>query len=1742
MPLFYRQLLVLFLILSSSSAAFAQTASYATTTPDVEAKRLRKPSEAVGTLGNDMFGEQVDLYGGDVSFHATDIDLPGNNGLKVHLARTRKIDAEDGFYPLQSLGDWELEVPHLSGIFANELGWVVGGASPNSRCSGGNGTPPDSTAGGGYFMAEDYWQGYKLHVPDGTDEDLLFSTVNSQNRDSNPARWTTKSHWLIECLPALQSGGTGEGFVATSPEGTRYYFDRMIKRSSGHRLSRIKQIIGTTLTPMGFCRSSVPVTRYRYIYLADGAGGGGYMSVPTTDWVGGSTDCATYTTGIRTAVLSRDKIYLAASRVEDRFGNWVSYQYNSNGHVAEINSSDSRKILFNYSTINNTSRLTSAVAGTRTWNFAYSSDAAALTKVTQPDSRSWTYQAAGTIVTPRMPVNQEPGVQTFDCFLNYYLNDFSADPGYSYSVQHPSGATGKFDFKPIMQNNPALLDCNNPESMYYASGLHIALQKKHISGPALSPVEWSYRYIGGEGGGTIPCKEFTECNATVSTQVTSPSNVIDTFTFYNTGFIDQGKIKTVTQTGNAGILKKVSSVLSNTPIKIGVSPLPKLQSQRHEYDQPVARRVIEQDGTTFTWQANQFDPFGRATDVTRSSSLGFSKTELVSYHDNRTNWTLGQLASVADVASQKIEVFRNFDPVSALITSQLEFGQPVGTYTWNTDGTLANVKDANNNSTSFSNYYRGIPQRITHADASFETGVINDNGWITSMTDVRNNTTGFGYDAMGRLNTITPPVGDTVAWNSTTLSFDKLATAAYGLPAGAWKLSLSKGNYRKETFLDAMWRPVVTREYDNINVTDTQRFTRQAYDTEGRVVFASYPGKGDLITQGIHNEYDGLGRITKVTQDSEPGVVLTSTTEYLTGFKTKTTNPRGFYTLTNYMAWDSPDMSLPMRIEAAEDTLTEITRDGFGKPLSVKRSSLSDSSITNSRIYAYNDQQRLCQRTELESGTTVISYDAVGNLQWSAPGQTVANTSVCNLGAVPTAARITRSYDGLNRLKTLDVPNSTNDLSYTYAGGLLQTLSNGGVTWNYSYNKLGLPQTETLTLDSLTKVIGHRYDANAVEDQLTLPSNLAIAYSPNALGQATQAGAFASNARYRSNGAISGFNYGNGVVHSTLLNLRGLPAQRSDKLGATLVQHEDVAFDANGNVLCMRDNTSGNGAHRDMQYDGQDRLTNTYAPNQWWINASTSYDVLDNIRTSTVGNRKHTYVYDASQRLNKITKPFGTTPSPQSTGNSIACNNMALADDIGTLSPEGSGTVEPPYTGGGTTPPGGGNPPGGGGCQYDCGGGGQQQNAVAPTTTTTALRSASRSASTGGVSTMSAPGDGGIPEAPITVYQMAYDANGNIITGRNPAVFDALNRLTEVTGKEKYLYDGHGRRVKTTRVSDTKVNYSIYSLNGQLVTEDDGRTNKKTDYIQLNGRLVAQRSAALTGTTAQTTTYTNSYLHTDSLGSPVAQTNQAGTITKIERYTPYGEPSDSSYDQGPGFTGHITDSLTGLTYAQQRYYDPVVGRFLSVDPVETDPNNGASFNRYKYASNNPYKFVDPDGRMDGAVADRYADNFHNMPRETQIQSGVLGIAAVGVVLAYPAIAYVGVAALANPIAATSIAEAAIVTTVGVTTGGSIPSPASAIVSVEAKAAQLSQKIGTNSVTVKTGAGQVRVDLQGAFHHSKATQTSIPTPHVQTYKNNVIPSGPRAGQVGSITSTGTVTGATKQDLKAVERVLKERDKK
>ncbi|MGH8488167.1 MAG: RHS repeat-associated core domain-containing protein [Gammaproteobacteria bacterium] len=71
---------------------------------------------------------------------------------------------------------------------------------------------------------------------------------------------------------------------------------------------------------------------------------------------------------------------------------------------------------------------------------------------------------------------------------------------------------------------------------------------------------------------------------------------------------------------------------------------------------------------------------------------------------------------------------------------------------------------------------------------------------------------------------------------------------------------------------------------------------------------------------------------------------------------------------------------------------------------------------------------------------------------------------------------------------------------------------------------------------------------------------------------------------------------------------------------------------------------------------------------------------------------------------------------------------------------------------------------------------------------------------------------------------------------------------------------------------------------------------------------------------------------------------------------------DQAAPNEPGYTGKFAEPDLGIQNFGARWYDPRIGRFLSIDPAGFDPQNPQSFNRYAYANNNPYRYVDPDGR------------------------------------------------------------------------------------------------------------------------------------------------------------------------------------
>ncbi len=136
------------------------------------------------------------------------------------------------------------------------------------------------------------------------------------------------------------------------------------------------------------------------------------------------------------------------------------------------------------------------------------------------------------------------------------------------------------------------------------------------------------------------------------------------------------------------------------------------------------------------------------------------------------------------------------------------------------------------------------------------------------------------------------------------------------------------------------------------------------------------------------------------------------------------------------------------------------------------------------------------------------------------------------------------------------------------------------------------------------------------------------------------------------------------------------------------------------------------------------------------------------------------------------------------------------------------------------------------------------------------------------------------------------------------------------------------------------------------------------------------------------------YYHTDALGSVVAISDQNRVVLERREYEPYGQQvMPTTLANGPGYTGHVADAATGLVNMQQRYYDPLIARFLSRDEVTAYDKPLTNFNPYVYALNNPYRFTDPDGRdvaCDGTNCHIHSRNageflFVDMPRYAMIR-------------------------------------------------------------------------------------------------------------------------------------------------------------
>ncbi len=1334
--------------------ALLATSAQAQTTYGEEAKTRLQLAERVAPLSEDTaFGERIGQFTGGLSFRYVDVSLPGNDELPVEFARNIGNDYSPNFW------GWDVDIPKITSVM------------PESWNEGWTPDPPPSVDNDNSveFRRVDYWNGFRMRV-NGQTEPLLYRAAEGQ-LPSDPRtpigpspggqwRFMTKSGWLFKVVPAPKDQ-TGSVLEALAPNGLRYYFNHLITDFYDVLEHPTKLRVVTVNVPGGTVSSAYPERLPRKIYV----------------------------------------LYL--SRIEDRFNNWVEYQW-SGSKLNKILASDGREITITSLKVVPTLpeeqdpryQVTGVTVGNRNWTYTRN-PTAGFDEVRNPDGSKWTYQGGfGPIVYDRIRFNADltpvSNIQNIaDCTKAY---PFTPAQSRTLSVTAPSNAKAVYRLEPRRHGRsktPYACNAMNDDQQTWTSRIprfvdDWTLVSKEVSGPGVQTVTTAYDYSGtnlsfdpSAAAYVSPDQIWNPSTDGLKTVTATRSDgEVREYVFgrnygVNEGLLlseqiyasdpesKEGKLKLYRQTDytHVGVDENATQLFSLAWGGSGVG----FSDNFTNLHVPARSTTITQDGVQFRRQVLSFDKYVSPTSVQKSSSgsgfPGYSKTEGSQNHNSESLWILGRPGTQTTDGIETSRVVYN--PTTSLPQYVYHFNeaQPSQTIGYTNAGLVETVTDARNKTMTFSGWWRGVPGRITFHDQTYATAETDSNGWIRKVTGQSGFSTCYEHDPMGRTNLIRWP-GDVIcapasgpAWAPGSISFSASTTAEWGLPVGHWVRTESRGNFRRTTRYDAFWRPVMAREWDNANPTQTQRFVGWKYDTSGRQVFAAdarstASSVASFGTAGLSSEYDPLGRITRSYRPWELSGILETRYEYLPGFRTSVRNPRNGITVSDFQAYDLPDTSLPVAIQAPEGASTSIIRDVFGKPTSIRRSGTADGSpISVTRDYAYDAQQRLCIQTEPETRSTIMDYDVAGNLLWSASGLNLPSTT-CDRTLAPEKQKVRRTYDDLNRISTLSFPDELGNQSWLYTpDGLPRTVTtlnatNVAVANRYTYNNLRLIDTEQLEQnDGNSWSLGYGYSTNGHLSSVGYPSGLSVNYAPNALGQATAAGSFANTVLYHPNGAIDRFTYGNGLMHQMTPNARALAERSKVSLGSTVVLDDTYHYDENANIVAISDGLPGQRGNRLMGYDLLDRLQSTSSP--MFGVANYTYDSIDNLRRVSVSqgtrSRDHRYGYDSNQRLTQVLH-----------------------------------------------------------------------------------------ANTG---------------APIE--SLTYDERGNLSRrGGQDYTFDVGNRLRGVTGLEQYRYDGHGRRIRAVHPTQGTI-HSLYGNDGVLRVQRDERAGKSTEFVYLAGSMVARVSTPI---------------------------------------------------------------------------------------------------------------------------------------------------------------------------------------------------------------------------------------------------------------------------------------------------------
>ena len=711
--------------------------------------------------------------------------------------------------------------------------------------------------------------------------------------------------------------------------------------------------------------------------------------------------------------------------------------------------------------------------------------------------------------------------------------------------------------------------------------------------------------------------------------------------------------------------------------------------------------------------------------------------------------------------------------------------------------------------------------------------------------------------------------------------------------------TITKGNARTVVTYDSLTRPILERTQDLSGGTSS--YVKTSYNALGQTVFNSFPSSSSSPTAGTNTSYDGLGRVVSTAETVAP--FATTSTAYLSSHRTRATDASGKQT-THY----NNGYGELVRILQPLGVNTYLNRNGWGEMTSLRQAGTQNGYTSDkSQYYYYDSQYRLCRHRTPEGGDMLMRYDAAGQMTDYSQGEGAGT----GCGTMTPVKRTTLYYDLMGRnIHTNFWTNATLDTVKTYDnnGNVLSVksgLGSGAVgsdktSWNYNYDELGHLTSENLSLDGRNYDQAYTYDTHGFMTGRTLPSGRVLTLGYDGLGRASSI-------------ASSGTSYASAMSYHPSGPLSAMTYGNGQVFSQTLnarlqplrnrsVKAANVALDLtySYDIRGKVSGTTNAAITGDNRTYSYDDLGRLTSSTGSWGSGDYTYDALGNMRTKTVGGRALVMSYDGNNRLTSHTDSV----APART---LGYDSRGNVTALGGLNFVYNLNNQPVSISGSVTQVTGGGTSGGG-----TGGGG-----------------------TGGGL---CPG----PFCGVTGGGGSTGGGGGLIPG------GVNTPYTTSTIFGTYTYDGNLKRVKS--VINGKTIYNVFDAGGTLVHIDAVTDNKKTDMI---------------GKVARITNNTVTYLHADQLGSANTGTDASGLVSWREQYTPFGTTLTSpiaNNDQA-GFTGHIKDSATGLNYMQARYYDPLIGRFLSRDPIGFSPERPEMFSSYTYVGNDPVNNTDPTGKV-----------------------------------------------------------------------------------------------------------------------------------------------------------------------------------